>query len=89
MKEEGKYYIEVPKNDFLLSEILKFFDGYINISRITGLAYSTVHHAFHYKGISNLVALKIDQHSNGKFRATEILNIKFSKDGNLKYLKNL
>ena len=87
MKDEKKYYIEVSKNDFMLSEILKIFGGFKQLSEVTKLSYSTIHHNFHYKGISNLLALKIDKCSNGKFQATELVGMKFSKNSNFKYLK--
>ena len=87
MKDEKKYYIEVTKDDFILSEILKFFNGYVHIANKIGANYTTIHHNFHYRGISDSIALKIDRGSNGKFKATEIAGMKFSKNENLKYLQ--
>ena len=78
--KELEYYIPVSKQDYKLHEILDYFMGYRNLSKVSNLSYSTVHHAFHYKGITNTVAMAIEKHSHGKYKALDVVGMKFASD---------
>ena len=88
--QDGKYYKELDKDVLLLDAIKDYFGGWVKLSELLNIGYSTFHSYYMYKGLSYKHALLISYYSDNKFNAFDILYLCYNpkKEGSKEHKKN-